>query len=283
MIDPPVISVVIPAFNRASLLPEALTSVFAQAIERMEVIVVDDGSTDDTQVVLQSYADRIRVIQQPNGGPSAARNTGIQAASGQWVALLDSDDLWLPGKLKNDLDHFRRFPEADVVISDATKSIEGELKFDSWLENRRVHLKPGNPEFISAFPPIWIKKRLFSSSAITIRRGALGRLGPRPYDEAFRSGEDRDFEVRMLLKCNVLVVPEVWVHARCFDDGTRFDRPIPGTGKSPQQRKDQLGKRIKIFNKILNLEPWPEDVAIQIQNKIMDMQNDLNELELQGY
>lgn len=99
MTDARQVSVVIPTYNRASYVTKAIQSVLTQSYTDHEIIVVDDGSTDDTQQVLQSYANRIRIIRQENAGPSAARNLGVEAARGRWVAFLDSDDEWAPEKL----------------------------------------------------------------------------------------------------------------------------------------------------------------------------------------
>lgn len=93
------VSVIIPTYNRAHCVGEAIDSVLAQVPPADEVIVVDDGSTDDTAEVLAAYGDRITVLHQQNAGAAAARNTGIRHATGEWVAFLDSDDLWRPGRL----------------------------------------------------------------------------------------------------------------------------------------------------------------------------------------
>src|SRR4051794_36269759 len=110
----PLVSVVIPAFNRAFILPEALDSVLAQTFKDFELIVVDDGSTDDTEEVLRPYVERrgVRFLPQANQGPAAARNRGIEAARGKYVAFLDSDDLWLPIKLSVQIPRMEAHPEA---------------------------------------------------------------------------------------------------------------------------------------------------------------------------
>ncbi len=96
----PLVSICIPTYNRAALVQEAVASVLAQTWREFELIVVDDGSTDDTTEALAAYASRIRLIRRESrGGVSAARNTGIAAARGEWLAFLDSDDLWRPEKL----------------------------------------------------------------------------------------------------------------------------------------------------------------------------------------
>ena len=99
MSSPPTVSVVIPTFNRADLVVEALGSVFAQTLDDLEAILVDDGSTDGTaERVRERFAgeSRLRVLEKPNGGASSARNRGLDVARGRYVAFLDSDDLYLP-------------------------------------------------------------------------------------------------------------------------------------------------------------------------------------------
>lgn len=99
----PLVSVVMPAYNAAPWIAETLESVLTQTFQDFEVIVVDDGSTDDTAAVVARFA-RVRCIRKPNGGPASARNVGIRAAQGEYVAFLDSDDLWLPDKLRLQID-----------------------------------------------------------------------------------------------------------------------------------------------------------------------------------
>ena len=100
MTEAPLVSVVIPTYNRAGVICRTIDNVLAQTYRNTEIIVVDDGSTDDTQAKLRSYGGRIRVIAQSNAGPAAARNRGIEAATGDLIAFQDSDDLWLPNKLE---------------------------------------------------------------------------------------------------------------------------------------------------------------------------------------
>jgi len=105
------VSVIIPTYNRSGLVGEAIASVLAQQDAKFEVIVVDDGSTDDTAVTLESFGAAIRPLWRPHGGVSSARNTGIVAAVGEWLAFLDSDDLWLPRKLWMQLEFLLKHPE----------------------------------------------------------------------------------------------------------------------------------------------------------------------------
>ena len=111
---PPLVSVIIPTYNRAVWLREALESVFAQTWSDFEVIVVDDGSTDSSEQVVCDFGDRVSYIRQENGGAATARNRGVEAARGKWIAFLDSDDLWLPHKLDRCMDRIRR--ESETVF-----------------------------------------------------------------------------------------------------------------------------------------------------------------------
>jgi len=109
----PEVSVVIPAYNAGRTITAALASVFAQTYRDFEVIVVDDGSTDDTPRRLADWADyRVVVVRQPNSGPAHARNEAIARARGRLVAFLDADDIWLPRKLERQVAYYRRFPTA---------------------------------------------------------------------------------------------------------------------------------------------------------------------------
>src|ERR1700751_873927 len=99
----PTVSVIIPTFNRGKLVVNAIRSVLCQTYRDYEIIVVDDGSTDDTAEALTPYMDRIQYVYQVNQGTSAAKNKGIQLARGRWISVLDSDDLWLPTKLEAQL------------------------------------------------------------------------------------------------------------------------------------------------------------------------------------
>src|SRR5262245_31985364 len=109
------ISVIIPTYNHAGFLTAAIESVLAQTLKPSEVIVVVDGSTDDTCSVLLAFEDKVRVVNQKNLGVSAARNNGARVARGSLLAFLDSDDVWLPEKLSHQFQRFQRDPELGLV------------------------------------------------------------------------------------------------------------------------------------------------------------------------
>jgi glycosyltransferase involved in cell wall biosynthesis len=112
------ISVTIPTFNRAHLLPIAIDSVLKQTYENVEIVVIDDGSTDNTADVVARYGDRVRYYWQPNGGLGAARNAGLDRAEGDWIAFLDSDDYWFDFKLDLQAEVLKKCTDVDFVFTE---------------------------------------------------------------------------------------------------------------------------------------------------------------------
>jgi len=151
----PAVSIIIPTYNRASLVMKAIDSVLAQTYKDYELIVVDDGSTDNTKELLQHYGDDIKYIYQHNGGVNKARNTGIDAAVGQYIALLDNDDLWREDKLAIQMSIFQRHPgfaylfsDFSILKSDGTVKQGGLLSWKPlqarWLDKYGRKLEPAN-------------------------------------------------------------------------------------------------------------------------------------------
>lgn len=181
------ITVVIPTYNRAYVLERAINSVLNQSYAPHEVIVVDDGSTDDTQDVLNQYKNipYMKVITTENRGVSAARNTAIKAASGDWIALLDSDDEWLTHKLETQVEFLKENEHLPLV--------HGE---EIWIRNgkrvnqKKIHQKHGGSIFQRCLPLC-----LISPSASLIRKDVLEELGN--FDEEFEVCEDYDLWLKL--------------------------------------------------------------------------------------
>jgi len=190
----PMVSVVIPTYNRAWCLAEAVDSVLAQEFRDFELIVVDDGSADDTPLLLESYGDAIRVLRRGNRGVSAARNAGIAAARGGLIAFLDSDDLWLPGKLSRQVEFFTSHPEALICQTE-----------ELWVRNgRRVnpgkrHRKRGGMIFEPS-----LDLCLVSPSAVMVRQGLFERVGI--FDESLPACEDYDLWLRVSCRIPVHLI-----------------------------------------------------------------------------
>jgi glycosyltransferase involved in cell wall biosynthesis len=117
MIDHPLISCIVPAFNADKFIYETLDSIYAQSYTQIEVIVVDDGSTDDTARKVQEYRPEVRYFHQDNGGPARARNLGIERSHGDMLAFLDADDLWHPEKLAKQMERFQARSDLDFCVA----------------------------------------------------------------------------------------------------------------------------------------------------------------------
>ncbi len=112
----PLISVIVPVFNAAGFIRESVTSILGQNYHPLELIIVDDGSTDNTEDVVGRLKEELIYIKKDNGGPSSARNRGLQEAKGDFISFLDADDLWLPGKLELQMKRFESDPETEIVL-----------------------------------------------------------------------------------------------------------------------------------------------------------------------
>ena len=127
----PLISTIVPVFNGERYLGEALDSIWAQTYRPLEIIVVNDGSTDGTAKVVGSYRERVQYIQQANKGPAAARNLGISKAGGDFIAFLDADDVWHPEKLERQMARFRARPELNLCVTHIQNFWIQELKAEA--------------------------------------------------------------------------------------------------------------------------------------------------------
>ena len=130
----PLISCIVPVFNGERYLGEALESILKQSYQSLQIIVVDDGSTDGTAAVIDHYEEQVRFLRQPNAGTAVARNSGLNAAEGEFVAFLDADDLWHPEKLERQMARFQARPELDYCVAHAQnfwvpELIEEERRF----------------------------------------------------------------------------------------------------------------------------------------------------------
>jgi glycosyltransferase involved in cell wall biosynthesis len=200
----PLVSVIIPTWNRAALVVEAAASVLAQDYPRLELLVVDDGSTDDTRERLAAIGDdRLRLlVNEENLGVSAARNRGIRAAAGEFIALLDSDDLWRPAKLSRQLEFFRHRPAAQICQT-------GEV----WIRNgvrvnpRRRHRKYSGDIFRHCLPLC-----IVSPSAVMLRRSLLTAVGL--FDESLPACEDYDLWLRIAARHPIYLLDEPLVVKR---------------------------------------------------------------------
>ncbi len=191
------VSVIVPVFNRSELLKRALDSVFSQSLPPRQVIVVDDGSTDDTIELLRSnYSSTVSAISQENAGVSRARNVGISASSHEWIAFLDSDDEWHSRKLEMQVDFLTQNPEYQICHSD-----EIWIRKGIRVNPKRYHAKSGGWIFSKCLPLCAI-----SPSAVIVNRTVFSDVGL--FDEELPVCEDYDMWLRVTSKYPVGFVDE---------------------------------------------------------------------------
>jgi glycosyltransferase involved in cell wall biosynthesis len=198
----PVVSVVIPAYNCADYVAQAVASALAQTFRDLEILVVDDGSTDDPLGALAPYAGRIHLIRQARRGLPGARNAGICASRGQYVAFLDADDIWLPELLELEVEAARRHPDAGLVYADFSVFSEAGVRTPSrlghapravaWLQRFAVagDCFVRGPMYRELLYGNWI-----SASSVLVSRRTLDEYGL--FDESLSRGEDYDMWLRL--------------------------------------------------------------------------------------
>ncbi len=233
MSSTPLVSVIIPTYNCAPYIVEAIESVLAQTYRNLEIIVVDDGSTDQTQAVLAPYRGRITYLYQENRGLSAARNLAIHHASGALVAFLDSDDVWYPGKLALQVQALQQYSEAglsftDYQLFDESAVIE-QSGFDARVQRWVNQQKGATTRLVFG----WIYRELLLQgnymhvSSIIVTRDALEQVGL--FDEAFKVAQDYDLWLRIAQRFPVVCINRILCGYRYRPDslsGPAQARPI---------------------------------------------------------
>lgn len=201
------VSVIIPVFNGAKYVGQAIYSALGQTYDNYEIIVADDGSTDDTAAVLNQFGDKITVLRLNHAGICATRNAAIRESNGEFIALLDCDDLWEPEKLQKQMAYFKAHPELALVYSYST-NFTNETEGDVALV-KKIDFE-GN-----IFKDIFFKNS-FANSTIVMRREAFDTVGG--YDESLKAMEDYELNLRISRKYKIGRVPESLVRRRIHPD-----------------------------------------------------------------
>lgn len=190
----PLVSVIIPTYNRANVISETIDNVFSQTYKNIELIVVDDGSTDDTPPILRKYADRIRVITQKNAGPAAARNRGIEVSTGDIIAFQDSDDLWESNKLERQVALLEKSGDAvPCCLCSASFGIVHGKPYTSF-DISDIHSPHEEGLWLNVAEILATRLVLFNQT-VAIRRWAIEKVGV--FDESLRYLEDYDLPLRL--------------------------------------------------------------------------------------
>lgn len=247
------VSVIIPTYNRALICRTAVESVLSQTHGNVEIVVVDDGSKDNTREVISGLDDRVKYIYQANAGVSAARNTGLGAATGDYIAFLDSDDSWLPWKLEVQLNVFRAFPEAGMVWTDMLAVDEnGVTLHESYLKlmysayeyfDRETRFRESRAlsDVWEGCPTAYSQKKcyvgnifswmfmgnLVHTSTVLLRRECQKKVGR--FDVGLiKSGEDYDFHFRTCREGDVayIDVPSIRYQVGAADQLTQPEHMV---------------------------------------------------------
>ena len=200
---PPRVSVVVPAWNAAAFIVKTLNTVAAQTFTDFELIVVDDGSSDDTKSVVDRFLKdrslRGRCIKQENKKIAGARNTGIRAAEAGLISFLDHDDLWFPTKLERVIAEFDAHPEADLVCHDENIVKDGKL----------ARVSHNGPLVENMYERLLFEGNALSPSATTVKKEKLFEAGLFREDPEFNTVEDYDLWMRLARVCRMRFLPEV--------------------------------------------------------------------------
>jgi len=234
----PKVSVVIPTYNRASMVAEAIESVLSQSYKDLEVIVVDDGSTDNTEDVLRPYFSQITYIKQENRGNAAARNKGLKEAKGVLIAFNDSDDLWVHDKLEKQVGFMDEHPDIDMVCGNG-------IIFGNTLDAGRLVISQSRGEFLEkkgvTIKDIFMKSTI-RTPTVVIRKKVIDALDG--FDGNLRVCVDGDFSLRLLGSgYKAAFINDVFFKLRKHDDNLSADR------------EQRLLHSIKIIKKLLSEKP----------------------------
>ncbi len=190
------VSVIIPTYNRATVLEEAVESVLNQTFRNFELLIIDDGSTDHTPQIVEKYRDKIKYLFQINKGPAAARNFGIQNSEGNFICFLDSDDRWLKNKLDVQVDLIRSDPDIKICYTD-----EIWMRHGVRVNQKHVHRKYSGWIYQKCLPLC-----IISPSSVMIHREVFDRVGF--FDESLIVCEDYDLWLRISRVYPITFIPE---------------------------------------------------------------------------
>ncbi|AAR35338.1 glycosyltransferase family 2 protein [Geobacter sulfurreducens] len=250
----PKLSIIIPAYNNAHLLPETLDSIFSQDCEPFELIVVDDGSTDNTRDVVEGYGRGIVYLWQENsGGCSKPRNVGIRHATGEYIAMFDSDDIMKPGKVRSQMDFLDRNPDVDFVFTDFCDFRGAEVLASHIttcpIFNSLPKQKVGEDAYVisstAAYETLLVEN-FIGGSAMMFRKSLFNEAGP--FDETLEVSEDIDFTLRVARTHALGFINRIGHHRRLHDGNmtskaekilTRSLRVFGGHLSAPKSSKAQ--------------------------------------------
>lgn len=219
----PLVSVIIPAYNAKKFVCEALESVFTQSYRPIEVIVIDDGSTDRTAEVVESYQtrrinkERLIFIHQQNAGPSAARNAGINVAKSKYIAFLDSDDIWTKDKLFRQVQLMETHPDTGLLFGNTRRFSRDNILVPSLFEQKGYDLNFFGEDFYlrHAYNKILTNGNFITTGTVMLRRECIERVGN--FDENLRYSEDMDLWLRIAVRYPIAYSKDIYMLRRIHE------------------------------------------------------------------
>ncbi len=259
----PRFSAVIPAYNAAATLGSAVRSVLSQTSQDFEVIIVDDGSTDDTANHARRFEEdrRVRVVSQPNQGLAGARNTGIAHARGRYVGLLDSDDLWMPGYLEVMGAALDADPGAGFAYTDGWALDDESRRIRRATTMARAHPPASPPADAGAFLRLFVNGNFVPAETL-VRRAALDEVGN--FNEALQAAEDYELWLRMLAHgWRALRPPGLLLVRRIRADSMSSDRAL------------MFSALREVMRIVAEEHPAPEDVKAIARRRMLEQDREL--------
>lgn len=252
-IECPLISIIMPVYNGEKFIQEAIDSVFAQSVTDFELIVVDDGSTDATLAILETYGDRLTVLRQQNSGHAAARNAAARISRGQWIAMIDADDLWHPEKLAQQL----------AVADNAEVIYTAALNFEDSSRVDNTTFADGHCHNGDVFDQL-VLDNFITHSSILMKRDAFLKSGG--YDESLKTTCDWDLWLRMSAsgyRFRGTPAPLTHYRWRATSNSRNHDRTccdrlnvLKNALRSPRARSTSLLVRQKAIARVWQTSAW---------------------------
>jgi glycosyltransferase involved in cell wall biosynthesis len=206
--DQLLVSVIIPVYNGEAFLGQAVESVQQQNYQPLEIIIVDDGSTDGTASLVTSFKSDIHYVYQPNSGPAAARNKGLELARGEIIAFLDADDLWAPSKLRIQVDCLLQYPHIDYTLARQENFLDPGIDRPAWL--RKEHLLKDHVGFL---PTLVARRQVFEKVGV--------------FNPHHRISEDVDWFARAKdADIQMMIVPKVLLYRRIHSSNLSYQAQV---------------------------------------------------------
>lgn len=239
------VSVIIPTFNSEKTIVNAIKSVLNQTYVNLEIIIIDDGSTDNTSKLFNPYVydNKVKYFYQDNQGQGAARNLGIKKSSGEWIAFLDSDDVWVKNKLEKQLEAVKGKSDVSLVFSNA-EFVENDKNVGSFFED----FCPYPNWEKNVFEQI-LRNNFIVNSSVMVRKDVLEEVDMFSQDQFLRNIEDYDLWLRIISKYKIHLVNEILVEYSMPDINKRSIK------FAQKQRK-------YILTKLLFFVPWSKKISV---------------------